>query len=51
MKGLREEFRQTDGNAWRDKDGNWEALDKEQPILQEYWQLQYRNMFDKKIHY
>lgn len=51
LKGLREEIPAIDGNAWRDKDGNWETLDKEQPILQEYWQLQYRNMFDKKIHY
>lgn len=51
LKGLREEIPAMDGSAWRDKDGNWEVLDKEQPILQEYWRLQYRNMFDKKIHY
>ena len=51
LKSLREEIPAMDGSAWRDKDGNWEVLDKEQPILQEYWRLQYRNMFDKKIHY
>ena len=32
-------------------DGNWKVLDTSQPILEEYWRLQYRNMFDKKILY
>lgn len=51
MKSVREEIPAMDGSSWRDADGNWEVLDTSQPILEEYWRLQYRNMFDKKIHY
>lgn len=43
LKGVREEIPAMDGN--------WEVLDKGHPVLQEYWWLQDRNMFDKKIHY
>ena len=51
LKSVREEIPAMDGSSWRDADGNWEVLDTSQPILEEYWRLQYRNMFDKKIHY
>ena len=51
LKEVREEIPAMDGGAWRDKDGTWEVLDTSQPILEEYWRLQYRNMFDKKVHY
>ena len=51
LKEVREEILAMDGGAWRDKNGTWEVLDTSQPILEEYWRLQYRNMFDKKIHY
>lgn len=51
LKEVREEIPAMDGGAWRDKNGIWEELDTSQPILEEYWRLQYRNMFDKKIHY
>ena len=51
LKEVREEIPAMDGGAWRDKDGTWEVLDTSQPILEEYWRLQYRDMFDKKVHY
>lgn len=51
LKSVREEIPAMDGSSWRDADGNWKVLDTSQPILEEYWRLQYRNMFDKKILY
>lgn len=51
LKKVREEIPAMDGGAWRDENGTWQVLDTSTPILQEYWRLQYRNMFDKKIHY
>ena len=51
LKKVREEIPAMDGSAWRDENGTWQVLDTSTPILQEYWRLQYRNMFDKKIHY
>lgn len=51
LKKVREEIPAMDGSAWRDENGTWQVLDTSTPILQEYWRLQYQNMFDKKIHY
>ena len=39
------------GHGFLDSEGIWHPNSEVPPILNEYWHLQYRNMFDKKIHY
>ena len=51
LKEVREEIPAMNGNGYLDREGNWHEPSEKNPLLQEYWRLQYRNMFDKKIHY
>ncbi|WP_432630053.1 LTA synthase family protein [Brotaphodocola sp.] len=66
LKEMRKDIPAMNGNAYLDREGNWHALNgtgyidpmgewhavNEKNLLrEEYWKLQYRNMFDKKIHY
>ncbi|WP_432626953.1 LTA synthase family protein [Brotaphodocola sp.] len=51
LKEVRAEIPAMNGNGYLDREGNWHEPSEKNPLLQEYWRLQYRNMFDKKIHY
>lgn len=51
LKEARAQIPAMNGNGYLDREGNWHETSETNPLLQEYWRLQYRNMFDKKIHY
>ena len=51
LKNLRAQIPAINGNGFLDCNGKWHSNLENSSILDEYWNLQYRNMFDKKVHY
>lgn len=51
LKYVQEQIPAINGNGFLDNEGIWHSNTETMDVLSEYWNLQYRNMFDKKVHY
>lgn len=51
LKETKGEIPALNGHCFVDSEGNWHSNQETTSVLEEYWKLQYCNMFDKKIKY